>query len=399
MRRHRISHRFVDPALEDRFRRAGVPSLRRDLHALSLFLIGWHVLLIAATALRDRDPALVAVHAADDAGLLVLGVVALLLVRRTRELRPLIALTAVTACVFTAVVAAVLASADGYAVQGAVLLTLVACALHLVAGLPLWWAVGLGTGCTLVTTAAWLSRPDVGLTNATATAAATAVMLNALCALGGRRSRAVHRDLFASRELMAHAATRDSLTGLANRRAALTHLHRTWSDCAARDLPYSVVVLDVDRFKEVNDLGGHAWGDELLVALAGVLPPALVGRDPLLARYGGEEFVLLLPGVDTPQAATVAERVVLAVREAALPRPTGGSRGEPAVLTLSAGAAGTGRADGPPEALLALADAELHRAKQAGRDGWRCTDADPDSLRTVLLGAVAEGGGTPASHP
>ncbi|NIZ93088.1 GGDEF domain-containing protein [Kineococcus rubinsiae] len=395
MRRHRISHRFLDPALETRFRRAGVPALRRDLQALCFFIVGWHVLLITTTVLRDRDAALAAAHAADDAGLLVLGVVGLVLLRRIERLGPLIALTAVTACAFTGVVAAVLALADGYAVQGAVLLTLVACALHLVVGLPLWWAVGLGTGCTLATTAAWLSRPDVGLTQATVSAAASVLMVNALCALGGRRSRAAHRDLFASRELMALAATRDPLTGLANRRAALEHLHRTWAQCAERGLPYSVVVLDVDRFKEVNDLGGHAYGDEVLTVLAGVLAPTLAGCDPLLARYGGEEFVLLLPGVDTPEAAGVAERVVLAVREAALLRPAGGDPGQPRHLTLSAGAAGTGRVSGSPEVLLALADAELFHAKRAGRDGWRCTDADPDPGRTVLLGAIVEDSGSP----
>src|SRR5690606_25502026 len=106
----------------------------------------------------------------------------------------------------------------------------------------------------------------------------------------------------AHREQLAHRAAHDALTGLANRAAFIELLER---EQARDEAPFTVLCLDLDRFKAVNDSGGHAAGDALLQGLARELL-AQVRRSDTVARMGGDEFAVLLPNCEEPQAAHIA---------------------------------------------------------------------------------------------
>ncbi len=164
-------------------------------------------------------------------------------------------------------------------------------------------------------------------------------------------------------EGLARLARRDALTGAANRRAFDEALAREAARAARSGEPLSVALLDVDRFKQVNDLHGHAAGDAVLAAVAARAAGALRAGD-LLARVGGEEFAILLPGADLARSAEAAERVRARVAEAPVPLPGGGA----IEVTASLGCAALlpGEADGA--SLLARADARLYEAKGAGRN-------------------------------
>jgi two-component system, cell cycle response regulator len=156
-------------------------------------------------------------------------------------------------------------------------------------------------------------------------------------------------------------AVRDALTGLPNRRAFDEALAREVARAEREGVPLAALLLDVDRFKSVNDAHGHAAGDAVLRAVAARARAALRAAD-LLARVGGEELAALLPGADEAAAREAGERVRLAVKDG--PVDAGGTA---IAVTLSVGVA-VRRAgeDGP--ALLARADARLYAAKREGRD-------------------------------
>lgn len=154
---------------------------------------------------------------------------------------------------------------------------------------------------------------------------------------------------------LSQEAQSDALTGLANRRAlgvALEALQQS-------GLAYSVLAVDIDHFKQVNDTWGHDAGDEALRRVAAVLRDCSRAGD-LACRTGGEEFVLLLPRTPLEIAACIAERIREAV--AATPMPPVGP------VTLSIGVADLGSGAMSPEAVLKLADQRLYSAKQAGRN-------------------------------
>ena len=166
--------------------------------------------------------------------------------------------------------------------------------------------------------------------------------------------------LRASLQQLAALATHDALTGIWNRRqidqdleAAVKHAHRTGS-------ALSVLLVDVDHFKSVNDRYGHAMGDEVLRAVAAGLSAQLRAGDQV-ARYGGEEFLLLLPGTTLAQASVLAERLRVALQGlSVLPD------GEQAI-SASFGLA-VWRAGETADQLVRRADLAMYRAKAAGRN-------------------------------
>jgi diguanylate cyclase (GGDEF)-like protein len=160
---------------------------------------------------------------------------------------------------------------------------------------------------------------------------------------------------------LALASRRDALTALPNRRAFEEDLAREAARAARTAAPLSLVALDVDRFKAVNDERGHAAGDAVLRAVAARAAAAIRAGD-LLARVGGEEFAILLPGADLARAAEAAERIRAAL--AALPVE---AAGHAVAITASFGCAALAPGE-PPDALLARADARLYEAKRAGRN-------------------------------
>jgi diguanylate cyclase (GGDEF)-like protein len=164
---------------------------------------------------------------------------------------------------------------------------------------------------------------------------------------------------YSHRDAEARAST-DALTGLPNRRyfdefCGLLARRRRADDAVG------VLMIDIDRFKTLNDTYGHATGDEVLRAVAGAIVAA-VREDDVPARFGGEEFVVLLrnPGIDV--AFEVGERVRAAVSQLDLAR-----HGVPGV-SVSVGVAVSAHADQPIDELVGLADEALYRAKRAGRN-------------------------------
>lgn len=162
------------------------------------------------------------------------------------------------------------------------------------------------------------------------------------------------------KELAAEART-DPLTGLANRRAFNEDLGRRIEQWRRHKVPLSLIMVDIDHFKSINDRYTHAGGDVALKHIADVLRGALREMD-VPVRYGGEEFAIILPGTKLPEALGVSERI----------RATIASRGfvfegQTVSLTASLGVAAAAPSDNM-DALVERADAALYAAKQAGRN-------------------------------
>lgn len=169
-------------------------------------------------------------------------------------------------------------------------------------------------------------------------------------------------------------ATTDPLTGLANRRRFEEVLAAEVVRTRRHGVPFAVVTVDVDHFKSVNDTHGHAVGDDVLVAVAGVLADECRATD-LAARTGGEEFVVLLPETDLPHAAVLADRIRQAVK----------ADSGPISVTISAGVAAFPETSDDAHRLLVAADEALYQAKTQGRDQV-CTA--PPAEASVPSGAV-----------
>lgn len=162
-------------------------------------------------------------------------------------------------------------------------------------------------------------------------------------------------------------ANTDRLTGLANRRSFDEYLEREWRLCSRQGLPISMILVDVDRFKDYNDRYGHQAGDDCLARVAAAIAASPRRPSDLAARYGGEEFAVIMPGSARDGAAAVAERLLDGVRALGLRREGGTDRG---VVTVSCGLASAAptEAGESPEALIRAADEALYRAKRDGRD-------------------------------
>jgi diguanylate cyclase (GGDEF)-like protein/PAS domain S-box-containing protein len=158
-------------------------------------------------------------------------------------------------------------------------------------------------------------------------------------------------------------ATRDGLTGLANRRCFDDTLHAEWARAQRQQQPLSLLMVDVDNFKAYNDANGHLGGDECLKRIARAVASEMRAND-LVARYGGEEFAVILPNQSLKGAAIVAERIRCRVEQLQLP-----SAAPTRHVTVSIGAA-TAMAgpDSNASQLVATADAALYRAKHLGRN-------------------------------
>lgn len=157
-------------------------------------------------------------------------------------------------------------------------------------------------------------------------------------------------------------AERDELTGLFNRRRILEELLAFQARAQRSGAPFVVAMVDIDHFKGINDLHGHAGGDAVLRSFAQVAKDTLRAVDAM-GRWGGEEFLVILEGVDVSGATFVAERLRLAVSALEVELPAG-SRIR---LTVSIGLAGW-REGEPADRLIARADQALYRGKARGRD-------------------------------
>jgi len=166
-------------------------------------------------------------------------------------------------------------------------------------------------------------------------------------------------------------ANNDALTGLANRRHLQTVAQTLMSLSGRNGQPLSLMVCDMDKFKEVNDTHGHDMGDRAICHIADCLRKAVREID-IVARFGGDEFVLLLPGITSDEALAVATRL----RNLIANTPIFSTNGERLSLTLSCGIAQREPNDRLLEDLFQRADARLFSAKQNGRDQTVANNGD-----------------------
>jgi diguanylate cyclase (GGDEF)-like protein len=199
----------------------------------------------------------------------------------------------------------------------------------------------------------------------------TAADIDAFVAAGRRTGEALDRELTDAREpgavdakevedveALQHLAATDPLTGVANRRGGEKHIANEVSRARREKRPLSCILVDLDRFKLVNDTYGHQAGDQLLRDVSALLRRTVRAYD-ILVRWGGDEFLVVLPGVDLDTARLLAERI----RNAVESLDTHGI----GPITISAGASSFEK-DYDFMATLKVADRRLYQAKAAGRN-------------------------------
>jgi diguanylate cyclase (GGDEF)-like protein len=166
-----------------------------------------------------------------------------------------------------------------------------------------------------------------------------------------------------AREALREQATHDGLTGLLNRSAIMEVLHNEMARSQRGSQPLSILMVDLDHFKQVNDEFGHLAGDAVLRE-ASARMRAVVRRYDSVGRYGGEEFLVVLPGCDTVAAAAQAERLRLALSSTPFVFVSG-----TCALTGSIGYVCSREAPaGDADSLVRLADDALYDAKDRGRN-------------------------------
>jgi diguanylate cyclase (GGDEF)-like protein len=175
------------------------------------------------------------------------------------------------------------------------------------------------------------------------------------------------------------SSTRDPLTGADNRRNMESRLQAEIAFAERHKRPLSVILLDIDFFKSVNDRYGHPGGDEVLKSVANVVRGQLRTEDAF-ARYGGEEFVIVLRDTTLSQAAIVAERVREKIGKTKV--DVGGPNNESISVTVSAGCASLGcSVVVSTEELVGVADRRLYRAKRGGRNRVVASDQSVPAAR------------------
>jgi diguanylate cyclase (GGDEF)-like protein len=182
-----------------------------------------------------------------------------------------------------------------------------------------------------------------------------------------------------SHNQLSEIAHLDSLTGISNRRSFDQFLAMEWGRARRTHQPLSLLLIDVDHFKRINDTYGHQAGDECLCHTARVLSAALDRPTDLIARYGGDEFAVLLAETGSVGASTVAGRI-----RAAMARDDGTATFGPATLSIGV-ATWNAEEESSPEQLIRAADRALYAAKHKGRD--RVESFDLHSLAGMKLSA------------
>ncbi len=179
----------------------------------------------------------------------------------------------------------------------------------------------------------------------------------------GRRIIELQNELIEAREALREQATHDPLTGLWNREEILRILKQELSRAERENGHVSIIMADLDHFKNVNDSYGHMAGDAVL-RLTTKRMTALLRSYDYIGRYGGEEFVIVLPGCDRESAAAFAERLRLCIGEENMDIPEG-----MIPLTISLGVATCSRQKSHDvDSLIQAADQALYRAKENGRN-------------------------------
>lgn len=177
-------------------------------------------------------------------------------------------------------------------------------------------------------------------------------------------------ELISLNQKLEALSLQDGLTGVANRRLFDQTLKAEWFRALRERQPISLVMLDIDHFKQYNDRYGHLEGDDCLVRVANALNKIPLRSTDLFARYGGEEFVMLLPGADREAAIEIAEKCRTTILNLAIPHAASGVSD---VITVSIGVNSVKPVtDADLSSLFVGADNLLYQAKECGRNRIAC---------------------------
>jgi two-component system, cell cycle response regulator len=182
-------------------------------------------------------------------------------------------------------------------------------------------------------------------------------------------------ELVAAREVLRNQAKHDYLTRALNRAGIMEVLEQQMARSRRTGEPFSVILGDIDHFKQVNDRFGHLTGDDVLAEVASRIRSCTRSYDSV-GRYGGEEFLVIAPGCDEDGAFQVAEKIRIALAQA----PFSAQHGQ-LTVTMSLGVRARD-AETSIEAMLLSADSALYRAKESGRN---CTRTGKESVRAHSL--------------
>lgn len=182
-------------------------------------------------------------------------------------------------------------------------------------------------------------------------------------------SRAFIKDLRQAEKKLIKMASLDFLTGLINRREAYSRLARTCARSDRSDKAIGILLMDIDHFKQVNDVHGHSVGDMVLKTLANCMLEQLRDYD-IICRFGGEEFLVALPDTDPASILDTAERLRTSISKLSISLPTGGALS----ITVSIGISQRTVKENIDHA-ISRADSALYQAKAAGRN---CVIADAE---------------------
>jgi diguanylate cyclase (GGDEF)-like protein len=177
-------------------------------------------------------------------------------------------------------------------------------------------------------------------------------------------------NLIEQKQMLEEMAGIDGLTGINNRRSFDTIYQKEWQKILRYKDPLSLIMIDVDFFKNYNDFYGHGAGDAVLKEIAKAIKNQLNRPEDMVARYGGEEFVVVLPRTEKNGAMQKAEKIRKAVESLAITHEKSDCAH---VVTISLGGVTHEKEDGNPEAFLKQSDEMLYKAKSEGRNRviWR----------------------------
>jgi diguanylate cyclase (GGDEF)-like protein len=197
-----------------------------------------------------------------------------------------------------------------------------------------------------------------------------------------QREQALVDELDAANRKLEQLATLDGLTRIANRIRFDAHLDREWARVAREKDELSLIICDIDHFKQYNDTNGHVAGDECLRAVAGAIEAAVQRPSDFVARYGGEEFAIILPNTGMEGALRVAKAIHASVRSLKIRHPESTLSG--GLVTLSLGVAAMRPSpSSSPLRLVERADGALYGAKQRGRDRIACATEQSHTMESI----------------
>ena len=370
----------LNPELSSIFRLRSWPQTSKIIRAWMTWVVVLDVLTLAVNAvLLPSDVVIAMLKPASVLPPAALATAAVFVGPRTRWIEA----TAIHLGVFLILLSVALvgvAAGGEYYERHLTIMLFVAASAIIIFPVPIEWTISVAVSALGLFLVLQLQNPEVSRgsalagslffasgVGATVVARRTANLLSHKTFLLELRDRARLADLTDANARLELLARTDALTGIANRRWMMEALHRVGTNEPGQANGASILMCDIDHFKQLNDSLGHAEGDRCLVKVAGIIQSSLRDDRDQVARYGGEEFLVLLRGADEQEAAKIAERIRSRVEAASLPNPR--SSVAPYV-TVSIGVSILEKGDNSlsSEILQQRADAALYNAKTSGRN-------------------------------